>query len=76
MLGFGAGCVVGAIFAWNVPVSGIVGFIVFAELPDVLYRLRARRGNTSPLLPAWDASEAYLVTLSRWRRRSRAQPEE
>jgi hypothetical protein len=69
VFGLPVGAAVGAIFAWSPWISAIVGFIVFAELPDLIYRRRASRGDTSPLLPAWDASEAYLVTLGRWRRR-------
>ncbi len=68
LLGFPLGVGVGAIFGQGFWVSGVIGFIVFAELPDLVYRARARRGHTDPLLPPWSASEAYLVTLRRWRR--------
>jgi hypothetical protein len=68
LIGLAVGGAAGAGFGWSPWISAIVGFIVFAELPDVLYRGRARRGDTRPLLPAWDASEAYLVTLRRSRR--------
>jgi hypothetical protein len=73
LVGLAIGGAVGASFGWSPWISAVVGFIVFAELPDLLYRLRARRGDTSPLLPAWDPSEAYLVTVRRWRA-SRADP--
>ncbi|HEY5198686.1 MAG TPA: hypothetical protein VIJ51_16820 [Solirubrobacteraceae bacterium] len=72
LVGAPVGAAVGAIFGASIWISAVVGFIVFAELPDLLYRVRARRGDTSPLLPAWDASEAYLVTLRRWRRSRRS----
>jgi hypothetical protein len=68
LIGLPTGAVVGAVFGWSPWVSGVVGFIVFAELPDLVYRRRARRGDAGPLLPAWDASEAYIVTLRRSRR--------
>jgi hypothetical protein len=73
LVGAAVGAGVGAAAGTSVWIAAIVGFIVFAELPDLLYRARARRGDTSRLLPAWDASEAYLVTLRRWRR-ARADP--
>ncbi|HEX3874542.1 MAG TPA: hypothetical protein VHW26_10390 [Solirubrobacteraceae bacterium] len=75
VIGFAVGAGVGEIFGWSPWISAVVGFIVFAELPDLLYRVRARRGETSPLLPAWDPSEAYLVTLRR-SRRSRLDPDD
>jgi hypothetical protein len=71
LVGFGVGAGLAASFGRSPWISAVVGFIVFAELPDVIYRVRARRGDVDPLLPAWDASEAYLVTLRRWRRRAR-----
>jgi hypothetical protein len=76
LVGLLVGAGAGGIFGWSPWISGVVGFIVFAELPDLLYRRRAKLGDTSPLLPAWDASEAYLVTLRRWRRRTRDRPPE
>ncbi|HWH12332.1 MAG TPA: hypothetical protein VG165_14485 [Solirubrobacteraceae bacterium] len=75
LVGAAVGASVGAISGWSVWISAVVGFIVFAELPDLVYRVRGRRGDVSPLLPAWDASEAYVVTLRRWRR-SRADSDE
>jgi len=68
LVGAGLGAPLGALLGWSAWISGVVGFIVFAELPDLVYRVRAGRGHTRQLLPAWDASEAYLVTLRRWRR--------
>jgi hypothetical protein len=73
LLGIPVGVGAGAILAESLWISGVIGFIVFAELPDLIYRARARRGHTDPLLPPWSASEAYLVTLRRWRR-SRSDP--
>lgn len=75
LVGAAVGVPVGAISGWSVWISGVVGFIVFAEIPDLIYRARSRRGHVDPLLPAWDASEAYLVTLRRWRRRARDEGE-
>jgi hypothetical protein len=68
VVGFIVGAATGAICSWSPWISGVVGFIVFAELPDLVYRRRARHGDTSPLLPPWNPSEAYLVTLRAWRR--------
>jgi hypothetical protein len=76
VVGFGVGAAGAAAFGSSPWIAGVVGFIVFAELPDVVYRVRAKRGDTSPLLPEWDASEAYLVTLRRWRRARRGSPDE
>jgi len=73
LLGFPVGVGVGALLHQGVWISGVVGFIVFAELPDLAYRRRARQGIEDPLLPPWSASEAYVVTLRRWRR-SRNEP--
>jgi hypothetical protein len=75
VIGLPVGAAVGEIFGVSPWVAAVVGFIVFAEVPDLVYRRRARRGESSRLLPAWDASEAYLVTLRRWRR-ARRDPEE
>jgi hypothetical protein len=71
VVGFGVGAGLAASFGRSPWIWAVVGFIVFAELPDVIYRRRSRRGDVDPLLPAWDASEAYVVTLRRWRRRAR-----
>ncbi len=68
LVGAGLGAAVGGILGSSVWIFAVVGFIVLAELPDLVYRVRARRGHTDPLLPPWSASEAYLVTLRRWRR--------
>jgi hypothetical protein len=75
LVGAGVGAGVGAVAGTSVWIAAIVGFIAFAELPDLIYRARSRRGDTGALLPAWDASEAYLVTLRRWRR-SRVDPDD
>jgi hypothetical protein len=76
VVGFAVGAAGAAVLGSSPWIAGVVGFIVFAELPDVVYRVRARRGDTSPLLPDWDPSEAYLVTLRRWRRARPGSPDD